>query len=74
MSGWILVLIIVALIVVAYLLAIGYGVFTRTGSGITPRPWGRRSGPEPQQPGAEGTEETSGRDEGDRVPMDYGTR
>jgi len=66
---WILIL-----IAVLFLLAIGYGVFSRVGSGITPRPWGRRTGPEPQQPGAEGVEEVSGRDEGEHVPVDYGTR
>jgi hypothetical protein len=68
-GDWILVI-----AAVAILLVIGYGVFSGVGSGINPRPWGRRQGPEPQQPGAEGSEELSGRDEGEHVPVDHGTR
>ncbi len=54
-----------SLVVVAVLLilvaAIIYGLYTRQGSGINPRPWDGSEG----APGAEGREELSGRDEGE---------
>lgn len=64
-------LIIVA-VVVLILLGLAVGLFTPYGSGIAPRPWGRgRAG---GQPGAAGPEEPSGRDEGEHVPYQRGTR
>jgi hypothetical protein len=76
MNGGEWILAIGALVLLA---GLAYGLFTRTGSGIAPRPWGTRggagghpgSGP---QAGAQGPEEVTGRDEGDAPPVDYGTR
>ena len=44
-----------------FVVAIIYALFTRSGSGINPRPWDGSGG----APGAKGPEELSGRDEGE---------
>jgi hypothetical protein len=47
-----------------------YGLYTRTGSGINPRPWDGSQG----APGAAGREELSGQDEGEgSVLAQHGT-
>ena len=43
------------------------GYYTRRGSGIEPRPYSRRAS---TAPGAEGSPEPSGRDEGEGSPLD----
>jgi hypothetical protein len=52
---------IVLLVVVVFVFAIAYGLYTREGSGINPRPWDGSDG----APGAEGREEVSGHDRGE---------
>jgi hypothetical protein len=52
---------IVLAVLVVFAAAIVYGLYTRGGSGINPRPWDGSDG----APGAEGREELSGRDEGE---------
>ena len=66
--------------VLVLLLGLAYGLFTRSGSGISARPWGARggAGTHPgggEQAGAEGSEEPAGglTEEG-APPVDYGTR
>ncbi len=65
-----------AAVLVITMLAVAYGLYTRTGSGINPRPWGteRRDSSADMQPGAQGVGETSGRDEGEHAPVQHGTR
>jgi len=61
------------LIVVIVLLLIGvvYGFYTRSGSGIEPRPWDGSGG----APGAKGQGEVTGQDEGEGAAFDtHGTR
>jgi hypothetical protein len=65
--------------VVVLLAGLAYGLFTRTGSGITARPWGARggAGTHPgagEQAGAEGSEAPPGTTEEGGPPVDYGTR
>jgi hypothetical protein len=67
-GDWILVVVLVVTI-----LALAFGSYTRSGSGIELHPWGRRSGDD-RQPGAVGPGETSGRDEGEHAPWEHGTR
>jgi hypothetical protein len=67
-GDWILVIVLVVTI-----LALAYGLYTRTGSGIERHPWGNRHSHDPQ-PGAVGPGETSGRDEGEHVPWEHGTK
>jgi hypothetical protein len=52
---------IVLAVLVILVIAVIYGLYTRQGSGINPRPWDGSEG----APGAEGREELSGRDEGE---------
>jgi hypothetical protein len=52
-------------------LAIAYGIYTRTGSGVGQHPWRRGAGSD--APGAEGPDEYAEEDE-ERVPFDHGTR
>jgi hypothetical protein len=64
-SGAIFVVFLILMIV-----AVIYGLYTRRGSGINPRPWDGSQG----APGAEGPEELSGRDEGERTALNqHGT-
>ena len=51
--------------------AIAIGYYTRTGSGIEPRPYGKIYG---GAPGAFGPGSVSGRDDRERVPWSRGTR
>ena len=67
-GDWILVIVLVVTI-----LALAYGLYTRTGSGIELHPWGKHGGDDPQ-PGAVGPGETSGRDEGEHAPWEHGTK
>jgi hypothetical protein len=50
-----------AIFLIVMIAAVIYGLYTRRGSGINPRPWDGTEG----APGAEGREELSGRDEGE---------
>jgi hypothetical protein len=52
---------IVLLVLIVFVFAIAYGLYTRKGSGINPRPWDGSDG----APGAEGREEVSGHDRGE---------
>jgi hypothetical protein len=52
-----------AIFLIVMTAAVIYGLYTRRGSGINPRPWDGSEG----APGAEGREELSGRDEGERT-------
>jgi hypothetical protein len=67
-GDWILVIVLAVTII-----ALAYGLYTRTGSGIELHPWGRREDDDPQ-PGAVGPGETSGRDEGEHAAWNRGTR
>lgn len=61
---------IVLAVLVVFVAAIVYALFTRQGSGIDPRPWDGSGG----APGAKGPEELSGRDEGEGSALDqHGT-
>ena len=65
--------------VVLLLAGLAYGLYTRTGSGVTARPWGARGGAAShpgagEQAGAEGSEEAEGLTGEDSPPVDYGTR
>ncbi|MEX2194066.1 MAG: hypothetical protein WD844_02165 [Thermoleophilaceae bacterium] len=66
-GGWILVVVAVLMI-----LAVAYGFFTRSGSGIESHPRGRRRGG--TTPGAKGRSEASGQDQGESAPMQHGTK
>jgi hypothetical protein len=70
MSGgeWIL-----AIAALVFLVGLAFSLFTRTGSGINPRPWSADRG-DAADPGAESPEELSGHDEGANRPFGYGTR
>jgi hypothetical protein len=59
-------------VMVLVLIALAIGLFTSYGSGIAPRPWAGGAGT--AAPGADGPEETSGRDEGEHAPVQHGTR
>jgi hypothetical protein len=48
-------------VLVVMVFAVAYGLYTRTGSGINPRPWDGSEG----APGAKGPEEISGDDQGE---------
>ena len=48
-------------VLIVFGFAIAHGLYTRKGSGITPRPWDGSHG----APGAEGGEEVSGHDQGE---------
>ena len=63
-------LIFLAFLVVAFF-GVVFGYFTRTGSGINPRPYGKIHG---GAPGAFGPGNVSGRDDRERVPWSRGTR
>lgn len=52
---------IVLAVLIMFVFAIAYGLYTRKGSGINPRPWDGSEG----APGAEGREEVSGHDQGE---------
>jgi hypothetical protein len=58
-------------VVVATFFAVAYGYFTVTGSGITPRPYGKIYG---GAPGAFGPGNVSGHDDREQVPWSRGTR
>lgn len=62
---------ILVVVAVALLAGVIYGFYTRSGSGIEPRPWDGSGG----APGAEGRSEVSGRDDGEGTALDtHGTR
>jgi hypothetical protein len=64
---------IVLIVAVLMLIAVIYGYYTRTGSAIDQHPRANRR--TETAPGAEGRSELSGRDEGERDPLDQrGTR
>jgi hypothetical protein len=48
-------------VLIVMVFAVAYGLYTRTGSGINPRPWDGSEG----APGAKGREEVSGDDQGE---------
>ena len=48
-------------VLVLFVFAIAFGLYTRKGSGINPRPWDGSGG----APGAKGREEVSGHDQGE---------
>jgi hypothetical protein len=52
---------IVLAVLIVLVFVIAYGLYTRKGSGINPRPWDGSGG----APGAEGREEVSGHDQGE---------
>ena len=56
---------------VLFLFAVAYGYFTRIGSGINPRPYGKIYG---GAPGAFGPGNVSGHDDRERVSWSRGTR
>ena len=65
--------------VILLLAGLAYGLYTRTGSGVTPRPWGVRGGAGAHrgagpQAGAEGSERSPGVEDEDVPPPDYGAR
>jgi hypothetical protein len=61
-SGNSLILLAVLVVLVFF---VGFGLFTRRGSGINTRPWDGSQ----NAPGAEGPEEVSGQDEGEVDPL-----
>jgi hypothetical protein len=63
-------LIFLAVLVIAFF-GVVFGYFTRTGSGINPRPYGKIYG---GAPGAFGPGNVSGHDDRERVPWSRGTR
>ena len=62
-SGNSLILLAVLVVTVFFL---GFGLYTRRGSGINTRPWDGSQ----RAPGAKGPEEVTGRDEGEADPLD----
>ena len=52
-------------VLVALVFFVGFGLFTRRGSGINTRPWDGSQ----NAPGAAGPEEVTGRDEGEADPL-----
>ena len=52
---------IVLTVLVLFVFSIAFGLYSRRGSGINPRPWDGSSG----APGAKGREEVSGHDQGE---------
>jgi hypothetical protein len=63
-------LIFLAVLVIAFF-GVVFGYFTRTGSGINPRPYGKIYG---GAPGAFGPGNVSGHDDREHVPWSRGTR
>ena len=53
------------IVLIVILAGVVYGLYTRVGSGINPRPWDGSAG----APGAKGREELSGIDEGEGSPF-----